>query len=367
MSEKKSREEKGKEGENYVMEVIRKATDIIGRNVKVFNHVILDFDSVYGKRTVEIDHIIVTNSRIIIVETKNGYYERIDYKAITWSHLDGAVTDNPIIQNHYHKQIFCPIYNIKREKVVTAEILLQYLDCDTRTQYANDYVWGKDNVQDGIGMLMIDDKDNFEFKHLCEQLEKVESMSKGREDEHIQNINEIREIEEKTRTRDKHYKFKRTDMVRCPACEGNLVFRYKHWVKYEIGNKKRTKNIALGCSNYASKQCNTFIKPTRDGGSGFDNIVAISIEERMEWTMDEQHVDTFWDKYNSLKVYNEEILDRLIKEKQNSSCKEKKIFELQKENEDLRKSIKSANERAKNAEIENKKYKRIFRKIYIKK
>ena len=47
MSEKKSREEKGKEGENYVMEVIRKATDIIGRNVKVFNHVILDFDSVY--------------------------------------------------------------------------------------------------------------------------------------------------------------------------------------------------------------------------------------------------------------------------------------------------------------------------------
>ncbi len=87
----------------------------------------------------------------------------------------------------------------------------------------------------------------------------------------------------------------------------------------------------------------------------------------MEWTMDEQHVDTFWDKYNSLKVYNEEILDRLIKEKQNSSCKEKKIFELQKENEDLRKSIKSANERAKNAEIENKKYKRIFRKIYIKK
>ena len=228
-------------------------------------------------------------------------------------------------------------------------------------------MWGKDNVQDGIGMLMIDDKDNFEFKHLCEQLEKVESMSKGREDEHIQNINEIREIEEKTRTRDKHYKFKRTDMVRCPACEGNLVFRYKHWVKYEIGNKKRTKNIALGCSNYASKQCNTFIKPTRDGGSGFDNIVAISIEERMEWTMDEQHVDTFWDKYNSLKVYNEEILDRLIKEKQNSSCKEKKIFELQKENEDLRKSIKSANERAKNAEIENKKYKRIFRKIYIKK
>ncbi|WP_308609560.1 hypothetical protein [uncultured Eubacterium sp.] len=95
--------------------------------------------------------------------------------------------------------------------------------------------------------------------------------------------------------------------------------------------------------------------------------MAISIEERMEWTMDEQHVDTFWDKYNSLKVYNEEILDRLIKEKQNSSCKEKKIFELQKENEDLRKSIKSANERAKNAEIENKKYKRIFRKIYIKK
>jgi len=366
MAEAQSNIEKGTQGEAYVRDVIEKASKFVGKTIRVFNHVILDFYSVYGKRTAEIDHIIVLDDKIIIGETKAANYVRTDYGEVPWMLLNGDTTDNPIVQNHYHKQVFCSCFDIPREQVVTVEFLLEYSKCSLRSHYPNDYVLGKDNLLEGLCLLFSEDKGKQNFDELCKQLEKIETKSVWRDAEHKENLEEIREIEEKTRTRDKHYRFKRTDIVNCPLCDGFLEFRYKTWVKKELGNKKNTWNIALGCSNYPKTGCNIFIKPKKDGGQGFDDVKEIHIEERMGWTMEERHAGAILDEYMNLRKENERLKDSLYAERSKNQDKDKQYFDLREANKRLESEVAKAINRAEEAEHEYKRFKRLFGQVYIK-
>ena len=117
---------KGQEGEAFVIREVGKVANYLGKTIRCFNHVILDFDSVYGSRTAELDHIIICGDKILIGETKNANYVSTEYSEIPWNLMNGKTTDNPIVQNHYHKQIFCSLFNISRENVITVECLLEY-------------------------------------------------------------------------------------------------------------------------------------------------------------------------------------------------------------------------------------------------
>lgn len=117
---------KGQEGEKLVIREVRKVANYLGKTIRCFNHVILDFDSVYGSRTAELDHIIICGDKILIGETKKANYISTEYSEIPWNLMNGKETDNPIVQNHYHKQIFCSLFNISREDVITVEFLLEY-------------------------------------------------------------------------------------------------------------------------------------------------------------------------------------------------------------------------------------------------
>lgn len=235
-----------------------------------------------------------------------------------------------------------------------------------RSQYPNDYVLGKDKLLEKLCLLFSESKEMLDFDELCEQFARIESSSVGRENEHESNLKEVREIEEKTRTRDKHYRFKRTDIVKCPLCDGYLVFRYKSWVKKKLGNVKNTRNIALGCSNYPITGCNTFITPKKDGGQGFDNIEEIHIEDRMGWTMEERHVETILDVYSNLKKENERLKGELQVERSKNQDKDEQISELCTKNNSLTNDAAKANNRAKEAECECKRFKRLFGKLYVK-
>ena len=359
--------EKGIQGEAYVRDVIEKASELLGKLIRVYNHVILDFPSVYGKRTAEIDHIIVTDDRIIIGETKAANYVQTDYSEETWTLLNGVTTDNPIEQNHFHKQIFCSCFDIPREQVVTVEFLLEYSERSVRSHYPNDYVLGKDNLLEGICLLLSEGKEKLDFDELCKQLEKIEAKSAWRDAEHKENLEEIREIEEKTRTRDNHYRFKRTDTVKCPLCDGFLFFRYKPWVKKKLGNKKNTWNIALGCSNYSKTGCDKFIEPKKDGGQGFDDVEEIHIEDRMGWTMEERHVGTILDEYINLRKENERLKNNLQAERSKNQAKDNQILDLRETNKRLESNVAKSINRAEEAEQECKRFKRFFGQVYIKK
>lgn len=101
-------------------------------------------------------------------------------------------------------------------------------------------------------------------------------------------------------------------------------------MKKELGNKKNTWNIALGCSNYPKTGCNAFIKPKKDGGQGFDDVEEIHIEDRMGWTMEERHVGTILDEYINLRKENERLKSSLQEERSKNQAKDKLILDLQK-------------------------------------
>lgn len=327
----------------------------------------MDFDSVYGSRTAELDHIIICGDKILIGETKNVNYVSTEYSEIPWNMLNGETTVNPIVQNHYHKQIFCSLFNISRENVITVEFLLKYEKCEYRTQFQKDYVLGHDNLFDALCLLLADSKETALYDELCKKLGIIESSSIGREEEHKENIDEVSEIEEKTRTRDKHYRFKRTDIVKCPNCDGNLVFRYKFWVKKELGNKKNTKNIALGCSNFPITGCNVFIKPRKDAGIGFDDIKEIHIEERMGWTMEERHVDSILDNYYKLEREVVALKKLLNVEREEVYKRDTQIDNMNNEMQNLRTEIREFERRIQKSEDECKSFRRIIGRIYVKK
>lgn len=168
-------EEKGILGEKYVSKKIKEVIKTLGKDIRLYGPIILKYYSIYGEMTCEIDHIIVLGNTIILGETKNGSYENIDYEASCWTLLNrNDITDNPIVQNHYHKEVFCSEFGLERHNVVTVEFLLNYEECKIRTQNPNDYVLGKDNIDKYLLLLLYFYSDNIEKcdnSKLCEKLQ----------------------------------------------------------------------------------------------------------------------------------------------------------------------------------------------------
>ena len=66
--------EKGVEGEFIVQNAIQKALNILKIRHKIYNNIYLQFPSSYGSKygfTTEIDHLVVTEQYIFVIETKN--------------------------------------------------------------------------------------------------------------------------------------------------------------------------------------------------------------------------------------------------------------------------------------------------------
>ena len=71
--------QKGLEGETIVRNALREALDILGIRYRIYNNVYLQFPSSYGGKygfTTEIDHVVVTDQFIFVIETKNKNYHK---------------------------------------------------------------------------------------------------------------------------------------------------------------------------------------------------------------------------------------------------------------------------------------------------
>ena len=69
--------EKGIEGELIVQNALKQALDTLQIRYRIYNNVYLQFPSSYGGKygfTTELDHIVVTEQYIFVIETKNQTY-----------------------------------------------------------------------------------------------------------------------------------------------------------------------------------------------------------------------------------------------------------------------------------------------------
>lgn len=362
-----TKEEKGILGEKYVSQKIKETIKYLGKDIKLFGPIILKYYSIYGEMTCEIDHIIVLGNKVILGETKNGYYENIDYETECWKLLYGNdITDNPVIQNHYHKEVFCSMLGIDLQNVVTVEFLLNYENCKIRTQYPNDYVLGKDNIFDYLLLLLNDYSDDLENDNseLCEKLQVYQFAYGKMKDNHIKRLTEVKRIEEKTRTRDGNYRFKRTDIAICPKCNSFLYLNGEH----EIVNVRTSFQIKVKC-----KKCDYFVPPYKDDDkgvpSGFFQIKSMHLAEYKRWEM-EEHINTAIDVYEQMKEENvmlKEAVERLKREKQNERTEfENKLNSIDEMYRLKERELRTVTNELKKVKDENESYSRIVGPFYIK-
>ena len=86
----------------------------------------------------------------------------------------------------------------------------------------------------------------------------------------------------------------------------------------------------------------------------------------MEWTMEERHVGSILDEHINLKKENERLKVDLQVERSRIQDKDNQIIDLRETNNHLRSDVNKANNRAKIAECECKRFKRLFGKLYVK-
>lgn len=308
--------EKGELGEKHVYSAIIEAAKISNTDVRVYNNVILEFPSMYGRLgmlTTEIDHVVITPCFIVLIETKNDYYKINNYEDYNWQLLNDTETSNPIMQNQLHKSIFCSVFDVLREKVLTVECLLKCNNCRTKTQFPNDFVLGSDNIRDGFVLLLATKGSELERDSLCNKLKDIELSSNSKREAHIENIKNAEKIERWTRTHEGHYNFKRTDIAICPACGGRLFFRGYLGVDYSRGNTRKSQQYLIGCSNYRITGCSYHKNYKKEKGVGFDEVHSITLQERMGWNQMEVEQKTILDKYYEQKIELEEREKVIIK------------------------------------------------------
>ena len=119
--------EKGLEGEKFVQNALKQALDILKIRYKLYSNVFLQFPSSYGGKygfTTEIDHVVITDQYVFVVETKNQTYYDNSYTENLyhnyWHLNDDKLTKvlNPMIQNYYHKILLSEQLGVDREAIL---------------------------------------------------------------------------------------------------------------------------------------------------------------------------------------------------------------------------------------------------------
>ena len=180
--------EKGEAGESYVYEVAEDVLRSLGIPYRMVQNVIMPFESVFGtgtqnELTAEYDIVVFTPFFVFLFEVKNETYISCCYTERLWALMNGVEVSNPITQNQVHKAVFCSQMNIPRERVITIEVLLENgwegagrTGC--QTQFANDYVLGKEHLRECLrkifGYFVCDKK--FNVANCCNHFSNLTSV-----------------------------------------------------------------------------------------------------------------------------------------------------------------------------------------------
>ena len=312
--DKDRRTAKGTAGEDIVMEAIRQAATVTGVQIRYFRNIIMEFPSLFGQRgimTTEIDNIIVTPSRVILVEVKNEdlNVEWAFPDAKTWRLKNGDEVSNPINQNQFHKTVFCAEFGIRREDVVTAECVTSvplYHVGGFRHYLPNQYLAGSDRIPDLFTLLLYEESFHppVNRSDLCRKLYDLEAASAAKRARHIDNLRSFKRTSEWTRTHEKHYTFSLTDVGICPLCGGRLYFSEIMDVDQQRGNRRASRQYRIICENSRRNDapCRYEARYAKGkSGQGFAEVPRITICERAGWEMEEEHRHTILDEYAEMK------------------------------------------------------------------
>ncbi len=381
--------EKGKEGEQIVQQALEEALDILKIRYRIYNNVYLQFPSSYGNKygfTTEIDHVVVTDQYIFVVETKNqSYYKNsiTENRHDEYWHLNDdkhTTVINPMIQNYYHKLILSEQLGTDREAILQIVCLKDippdegsYLYDDRRRINSRYLLFEEENFVDTLCKLFISRNQNhgYDFEDIIDKMNAIVRKQSLFKDYHIENLERAgKMLDYQFGTR---IKLRTTDCAICPKC--NSIMRlFLDDMPLLPGQKRRRHkyNPILRCSN---KECNYKADFDRKGitikakSNGFsmllsreivDSDIKIqTIEERLGYEMPETYQETVLDEIRSLKT------EARLLEKESAHFKNL-YNEKKEETEHLETELTELRSKCRRMDLELGKYKHLIGSLFFK-
>ena len=381
--------EKGKEGEQIVQQALEEALDILRIKYRIYNNVYLQFPSSYGNKygfTTEVDHVVVTDQFIFVVETKNQSYYNDFFKESRnneyWHLNDDKHTTviNPMIQNYYHKMVLSEQLGIDREAILQI-VCLKDIPPDKRSHPYEDYrcinsrylLFEDENFVDILCKLFISRNQNhgYDFEDILIKMNAIVRRQSLFKDYHIENLeraDKILDYQFGTKI-----KLSTTDCAICPKCNSVMRLFLDDMPRLPGMKRRRHKyNTILRCSN---KECNFKSDFNRKGieikvkSNGYSmlpsreivnsDIKIQTIEERLGYTMPETYQKTVLDEIGSLKTEIKLLEKESVRFKSLYNEKQEKIKYLETE-------LKETKWKCSRMDSELRRYRHFFGSLYFK-
>lgn len=360
---------KGNEAELFVSKSVKTALETLNIRYIIYNNLYIQFPSSYGNwygATTEIDHLIITEQYIFIIETKNQMYNHNFFsenrRKSYWHLNDDKHTTilNPSIQNYYHKIILSEKLKVDREAIIQIVCLK---DIPPNGDFPYRRPWEKNN-----NVLMIDDENflenlclllmsknqnhKYDFESIVDMVNTIENQQYLYKNQHIDNLERADKILD--------YQFgtgvklQYTDVAYCPKCGQIMKIDLVDGV-YEPRRKRRRHRFApiLKCINKDCYYKEDFNKRGIEISIDYNfdympsknivnsNIKLLTIEERLGYNMIEEYQETVLNQIENLKskLYLEE--ERVHKYKMIKENQDEQIKQLKNELNSLRAKLKN--------------------------
>lgn len=377
---------KGNEAELFVNKSVKTALETLNIRYIIYNNIYIQFPSSYGNwygATTEIDHLIITEQYIFIIETKNQMYNHNPFsesrRNIYWHLSDDKQTTvlNPTIQNYYHKIILSEKLEVDREAIVQIVCLK---DIPPDGDYRQRHPWQKNNnvlmiddekFLDNLCLLLMSENQNhkYDFESIVDKVNNLKNQQYLYKNQHIDNLERADKILD--------YQFgtgvklQYTDTAFCPKC-GQIMKIDLVDGSYEPRRKRRRHRYApiLKCINKGCYYKEDFKKRGIEINISynFDNmpskkivnsdIELLTIEERLGYNMTEEYQETVLNQIETLKSKLQSEEAKVYRLNEMKELQREKIKQL---NDDLH----SVHSRLQKAESQLKNYKQLIGSVYI--
>lgn len=326
----------GIKGENKVKRAIYQTIKELGYMDRVYSNCLIQYDSIYGSMTAEMDVVFFSPKRIYIFEVKNAIFTSSGYDEKIWKLFDeekGGTEkcSNPLLQNQYHKRVLCEALGIPLDSVTTIEVLLgNGKENRRRSPLPNDFILDEQELFTDLKYVLVSlasTRKDFNIEQAHARF--LEEIKKAKEDEvyHNHRIKRAKIIQRQLKEQNARF-FKFTDRVNCPFCgKGEFIFEscYSARIQNEDQTQKKPCLKCIKCGKRLDYAHRNNLKKIQE-------LEVISISDRNKWTEEENHMNTVWDERNSWKDRFDDMEKTLLASERRNIAQALKMSEVIDEN-----------------------------------
>ena len=213
---------RGRRGEKRVSTILNS----LSSNYKVIDNLVLKTNNGYA----QLDHVVVSNYGLFVVETKNykgwifGSETKLHWKQVLYK--KSYQLYNPIFQNQSHiKALRIHMPDLYRLPIVSIVVFVG--NCELKIHAPNEHVVKRNRLKSVIRNYSERNLDDVEVENLYNRLLELDKSQEYSPDEHKKQVKQKdKEVQQKIYT------------GICPRCGGTLIERKSKYGKF------------YGCSNY---------------------------------------------------------------------------------------------------------------------